>query len=66
MFSRKYINDQTEIANAFNHFFINIGQHLTKIFIQNDQSHISCRKYINASFLSSFNFQLIDDETLRN
>ena len=65
MLSRKYINDHTEIANTFNDFFINIGPNLTKNIIQKDQSNISYRKYINASILSSFNFQLIDDESLR-
>ena len=64
-FQEKYINDQTEIANTFNDFFINIGPKLTKNIIQKDQSNISYRKYINTSILSSFNFQLIDDESLR-
>ena len=64
-FQEKYISDQTEIANTFNDFFINIGPNLTKHIIQKDQSNISYRKYINASILSSFNFQLIDDESLR-
>ena len=62
---KKYISDQTEIANTFNDFFINIGPNLTKNIIPKDQSNISYRKYINASILSSFNFQLIDDESLR-
>ena len=52
-----------EIENTFNDFFLNIGPNLTKNIIQNDQSHISYRKYINASILSSFNFQLIDDKS---
>ena len=64
-FQEKYINDQTEIANTFNDFFINIGPNVTKNIIQKDESNISYRKYINASILSSFNFQLIDDESLR-
>ena len=64
-FQEKYINDQTEIANTFNDFFINIGPNLTKNIMQKDQSNISYRKYINASILSSFNFQLIDDESSR-
>ena len=64
-FQEKYINDQTEIANTFNDFFINIGPNLKKNIIQKDQSNISYRKYRNASILSSFNFQLIDDESLR-
>ena len=64
-FQEKYISDQTEIANTFNDFFINIGPNLTKNITQKDQSNISYRKYINASILSSFNFQLIDDESLR-
>ena len=64
-FQEKYINDQTEIANTFNDFFINIGPNLTKNIIQKNQSNIAYRKYINASILSSFNFQLIDDESLR-
>ena len=37
----KCINDQTEIANIFNDFFINIGPNLTKNIIQNNQSHTS-------------------------
>ena len=64
-FQEKYISDQAEIANTFNDFFINIGPNLMKNIIQKDQSNISYRKYINASILSSFNFQLIDDESLR-
>ena len=64
-FQEKYINDQTEIANTFNDFFLNIDPNLMKNIIQKDQSNISYRKYINASILSSFNFQLIDDESLR-
>ena len=64
-FQEKYISDQPEIAKAFYDFFINIGQNSTKNIIQKDQSNISYRKYINASILSSFNFQLIDDESLR-
>ena len=62
-FQEKYISDQAEIANTFNEFFINIGPNLTKNIIQKDQSNISYRKYINASILSSFNFQPIDDES---
>ena len=62
---KKYISDQTEIANTFNDFFINIGPNLTENIIPKDQSNISYRIYINASILSSFNFQLIDDESLR-
>ena len=62
-FQEKYFNDQIEIENTFNDFFLNIGPNLTKNIIQNDQSHISYRKYINASILSSFNFQLIDDKS---
>ena len=61
----KCINDQTEIANIFNDFFINIGPHLTKNSIEKDRSHTSYKKYINNSILSSFNFQLIDDEALK-
>ena len=61
----KCINDQTEIANIFNDFFINIGPNLTKNIIQKDQSHTSYKKCINTSILSSFNFQLIDDEALK-
>ena len=61
----KRINDQTEIANIFNDFFINIGPNLTKSIIEKDQSHTSYKKYINNSILSSFNFQLIDDEALK-
>ena len=61
----KCINDQTEIANIFNDFFINIGPNLTKSIIEKDQSHTSYKKYINNSILSSFNFQLIDDEALK-
>ena len=64
-FQEKFINDQTEIANTFNDFFINIGPNLTKNIIQKDHSNISYRKYNNASILSFFNFQLIDDESLR-
>ena len=63
-FYEKYINNQTEFANAFKDFFI--GPNLTKYIIENDQSHISYGKYIDASILSSFNFQLIDDESLKN
>ena len=63
--SKKYISDQTEIANTFYDFFMNIGPNLTKNVIQKEQSNISYRKYINASILSSLNFQLIDDESLR-
>ena len=33
-----YINDQTEIANTFNDFFIDIGPILTKNIIQKDQN----------------------------
>ena len=62
---RKCINDQTEIANIFNDFFINIGPNLTKNIIEKYQSHTSYKKYINNSILSSFNFQLIDDEALK-
>ena len=65
MFQEKYINDQTEIANTFNDFFINIGPNLTKNIIQKDQCHISYRKYINSSILYSFNFQLIDYESFK-
>ena len=64
-FQEKNINDQTEIANTFNDFVINIGPNLTKNIIQKDHNNVSYRKYINASILSSFNFQLIDDESLR-
>ena len=45
--------------------FVNIDPNLTKNITQKDQSHISYRKYINASILSSFNFQLIDYESLK-
>ena len=62
-FQEKYANDQAEIANTFDDIFINIDPNLTKNVIQKDQSHISYRKYINAIF-SSFNFQLIDYESL--
>ena len=64
-FQETYISDRTEIANTFNDFSTNIGPNVTKNIIQKDQSNISDRKYINASILSSFNFQLIDDESLR-
>ena len=64
-FQEKYICDQTDIANIFNDSFINIGPNLTKNMMQKDQSNISYRKYINASILFSFNFQLINDESLR-
>ena len=47
---------QTEIANIFNDFFINIGPNLTKNIIQKEQSHISHKKYINNSILFSLNF----------
>ena len=33
-FQEKFINDQTEIANTFNDFFINIGPNLTKNIIK--------------------------------
>ena len=59
------IIDQTEIANIFNDFFINIGPNLTKN-IKKDQSHTSYKKYINNSILPSFKCQLIDDEALQN
>ena len=37
------INDQTEIANIFNDFFINVGPNLlkTKNIIEKDRSHTS-------------------------
>ena len=49
-----------EIANKFNAFFMNKGPNNTK-----DQSYISYNKHINNSILSSFNFQLIDDDVLK-
>ena len=49
----------------FHDFFIKIGPNLTKHIIQTDGSHISYMKYINLTILSSFNFQLIDDESLK-
>ena len=64
-FQGKYIDDQTEIGNTFHDFFIKIGPNLTKHIIQTDGSHISYMKYINLTILSSFNFQLIDDESLK-
>ena len=57
----KCINDQTEIANIFNDFFINIGPNLTKNITENNRSHTSYRKYKINSILLSLNFQLIDD-----
>ena len=48
----KCINDQTEIANISNDFFINIGPNLTKSILQKDQGHTSYKKYINNSVLS--------------
>ena len=54
----KCFNDQTEIANIFNDFFI-------KNIIEKDQNHTSYKKYIINSIISSFNFQFIDDEALK-
>ena len=66
MLSRKYFNHQTEIRNTFNDFFVKIDpMQLNEKHNKKNQSHFS-QENNNTSILSSFNFQLIDYESLKN
>ena len=67
---RKYASKRnvlmiTEIANILHDFFYKQGPKLKSI-IQKIKATFFYKKYINNSVLSSFNFQLIDDDALKN
>ena len=58
------ITDPQEIANHFNDFFINIGPSLNKKMAKSDNQK-EYIKYLNHAILTSFNFDLTDDESLK-
>ena len=56
------LTDQLEITNKFNDFFINIGPSLTKN-MPTTRNH-NYGKYLTGNILSSFQFDLVDDDTI--
>ena len=54
----KCINDQTEIANIFNDFFISIAPNLIKNIIEKYQSHTSYKKIHKQFHLIVFQFSV--------
>ena len=56
------VTDQLEIANKFNDFLIDIGPSLTKN-MPTTRNH-NCGKYFTGNILSSFQFDLVDDDTI--
>ena len=56
------VTDQLEIANKFNDFFINITPSLTKN-MPTTRNH-NYGKYLTSNILSSFQFDLVDDDTV--
>ena len=58
------VKDQLEIANKFDDFFINIGPSLTKNMLTTRIHNYG--KYLTGYILSSFQFDLVDDDTIAN
>ena len=56
------VTNQLEIANRFNDFFINIGPSLTNT-MPTTRNH-NCGKYLTGNILSSFQFDLVDGDTI--
>ena len=60
--NRRPVLDQLEIDNKYNDFFINIDPSLTKD-MPTARNH-NCGKYLTGNILSSFQFDLVDDDTI--
>ena len=56
------VTDQTEIANSFNNYFVNIGKSLS------EQIHTNCHfsDYLHNSTVTKFKFELVDDAKVEN
>ena len=59
----KKISDKQDIANQFNTFFANIGPDLSKKIPKHQDK--SMESYLKENILCSFNFELIEQDTVK-